>query len=464
MRLAFPGSAMLTILLVSSSSAFAATHSLTVSPSSVGFGSQTVSTTASQALAITNSGTGSVQVQAVGVSGSSAFQVGGFAGVVTLRPGQSLGLSISFSPSAATSYSGTLSITASGGASRSVALSGSGAGTAPVVSIAISPPSATVQVNATQQFTAAVSGTTNLGVTWMVGGVAGGNSTVGTISTSGLYTAPASVLSSGSATVTVVSAADPTKSASAAVTITTARTVYSNIDDVTTLDTGSFGWGWCGTISCAGGGSTATQSMSWGQQPSLDGGSTQFMVSGSAFADALWWNKLGANNAVANFQFDFWLNVSTAATSYSQALEFDMFQYISPVRYMFGTECNYSNGYNTGTWDVWNAGVGSWQHTTFACPGFVAGDWYHITWSFDRTSDQDEHYNSVTVAHYDSSGTTQLSSSTTTVNIALPSGPLPSGWNNNLGVQFQLDVNSVPGSTGTASYTTHVDKVTLTAW
>ena len=41
------------------------------------------------------------------------------------------------------------------------------------------------------QFTATVTGTTNTAVTWSVNGVAGGNSTVGTISTSGAYTAPA---------------------------------------------------------------------------------------------------------------------------------------------------------------------------------------------------------------------------------------------------------------------------------
>jgi len=90
----------------------------------------------------------------------------------------------------------------------------------PPVSITISPTSATVQTSRTQQFTATVSNTTNTGVTWQVNGVAGGNSTVGTVSTSGLYTAPGSVPSPATVTVSAISNADPTKSAGSTVTIT----------------------------------------------------------------------------------------------------------------------------------------------------------------------------------------------------------------------------------------------------
>ena len=89
------------------------------------------------------------------------------------------------------------------------------------VSVSISPTSASVQTGTTQQFTATVTGTTNTAVTWQVNGVTGGNSTVGTISTSGLYTAPSTVPNPANVTVTAVSQADPTKSASATVTLTT---------------------------------------------------------------------------------------------------------------------------------------------------------------------------------------------------------------------------------------------------
>jgi hypothetical protein len=88
------------------------------------------------------------------------------------------------------------------------------------VAVSISPTSASVPTNATQQFTATVSGTSNTAVNWQVNGVAGGNSTVGTISTSGLYTAPSTVPSPATVTVAAVSQADSTKSAPATVTVT----------------------------------------------------------------------------------------------------------------------------------------------------------------------------------------------------------------------------------------------------
>jgi len=85
------------------------------------------------------------------------------------------------------------------------------------ISVTVSPASATLAPGGTQQFTANVTGTTNTSVTWAVDGMYGGNTTVGTISTSGLYTAPSG---SGSHTVTATSAADTTKTGAATVTVT----------------------------------------------------------------------------------------------------------------------------------------------------------------------------------------------------------------------------------------------------
>jgi len=87
------------------------------------------------------------------------------------------------------------------------------------VSVTISPTSATVRVSKTTPFTATVQNTANTAVTWRVNGVTGGNSTVGTISASGLYKAPGAVPSPATVTVTAVSVVDLTTSANAAVTI-----------------------------------------------------------------------------------------------------------------------------------------------------------------------------------------------------------------------------------------------------
>lgn len=87
------------------------------------------------------------------------------------------------------------------------------------VTVTISPTTAALQVGKTQQFTATVTGSSNVSVTWKVNDVVGGNSTLGTVSASGLYTAPAAAPSPNTVNVTAVSAADTTKSASATVTV-----------------------------------------------------------------------------------------------------------------------------------------------------------------------------------------------------------------------------------------------------
>ena len=84
------------------------------------------------------------------------------------------------------------------------------------VTVSLNQSSMNVAVGATAQFTATVQNTTNTAVSWSVDGVAGGNATTGTISASGLYTAPAAA---GSHKVTATSVADTNASASAAVTV-----------------------------------------------------------------------------------------------------------------------------------------------------------------------------------------------------------------------------------------------------
>ncbi len=101
------------------------------------------------------------------------------------------------------------------------------------VSVTVSPSTATVQTGATQTFTAAVSNTSNTSVNWQVNGVAGGNATVGTISSGGLYTAPASVPSPATVTVTAVSQADNTKSGSATVTVSAPPAITVTVSPAT---------------------------------------------------------------------------------------------------------------------------------------------------------------------------------------------------------------------------------------
>ena len=87
------------------------------------------------------------------------------------------------------------------------------------VSVSVNPASGNVQVAHTLQFTASVTGSTNESVTWAVNGTAGGNATVGTINTSGIYTAPNSVPNPNTITISATSTADTTKSGSAGIQI-----------------------------------------------------------------------------------------------------------------------------------------------------------------------------------------------------------------------------------------------------
>jgi hypothetical protein len=89
------------------------------------------------------------------------------------------------------------------------------------VSVGLSPSDVSVKVGNTEQFTAYVVGTINTALTWQVNSVAGGSMAFGSISPSGLYTAPTAIPMTGkSVTVTAVSQADPTESASSVVSLT----------------------------------------------------------------------------------------------------------------------------------------------------------------------------------------------------------------------------------------------------
>lgn len=197
-----------------------------------------------------------------------------------------------------------------------------------------------------------------------------------------------------------------------------AQKTFSNIDDQ------SGGWGSC--AHCAGGQSAAD--VFWmapfQTKPSRDGSSRQFYVSSShKFSDVLFWKKLGAQNTATHFIWDFWVYLDSASLS-AQALEYDLFQYSGRTRYMFGSQCEYK----TGVWGIWNGKAGNWVQTGLPCKRFAPNVWHHIVWQVHRTSDEKMHYDSLT-----------LDGVTHALNMAEPSGPLPAGWTDNLGVQWQLD-------------------------
>jgi hypothetical protein len=90
----------------------------------------------------------------------------------------------------------------------------------PQITVAVAPPTASVPLGEPQTFVGSVANSENTAVTWSVNGIPGGNSAVGTVSSSGVYTAPANLPSPVSVSVQATSQADSSATASAGVTVT----------------------------------------------------------------------------------------------------------------------------------------------------------------------------------------------------------------------------------------------------
>jgi hypothetical protein len=88
---------------------------------------------------------------------------------------------------------------------RGVTESGAYPATAAPIKVTVSPASVTLTASQTQQFTAEVSGTSNQAVTWSL------NPAVGSITASGLYTAPAQISATRTVQVWATSQQDPKK-------------------------------------------------------------------------------------------------------------------------------------------------------------------------------------------------------------------------------------------------------------
>src|SRR5713226_9483413 len=146
------------------------------------------------------------------------------------------------------------------------------------VAITISPTAATVRLGQTQQFTATVTGNSNTSVTWTVNGVNGGNTSVGTVSTLGLYTAPVNALNPSSVSVTATSAADTSKSASGTVTIDSGAKVTVSPSSIT-INAGDH-YQFTDTVTNVVGNSTST-AVNWKVSDVQGGNSTTGTISQS---------------------------------------------------------------------------------------------------------------------------------------------------------------------------------------
>lgn len=101
---------------------------------------------------------------------------------------------------------------------------GCGGGNKTTAGVTVTPPTATVLAGRAQLFTPTVTGVSSSTVTWAVSQgtatpITGGNSTLGTITTSGLYTAPITIPNPNTVTITATSTVDTKATGTATVTI-----------------------------------------------------------------------------------------------------------------------------------------------------------------------------------------------------------------------------------------------------
>jgi hypothetical protein len=176
--------------------------------------------------------------------------------------------------------------------------------------------------------------------------------------------------------------------------------------------------------------------------PSLDGSSMELYNSGE-WANALWYQQLGASSGATNFLWDFYFQVDDASSSAAQALEFDSFQSVDGYDYMFGSQCDIA----VGKWDVWNEAGGAWEHTSISCGHPEPNVWHHIQWYVQRQTNA-KTYTFVTLVVDGTSYSINKTYSARNV-----------GWQDDVGVQYQLDVNASGGG-----YHEWVDQSVLTIW
>lgn len=219
------------------------------------------------------------------------------------------------------------------------------------------------------------------------------------------------------------------------ISIPSGAKTFSNIDQMT-------GWGSCSSCAGAwGSGPVAPYSMQIGvSNPSRDGRSAQFNLGGSVpYSNALWWKQLGANSGVRNFVYDLYFYIKNPDAS--QALEFDVNQSTGGKKYIFGTECTFKDG---AVWKVWDYTRG-WISTGIACSKPAAYTWHHLTFEFQRTSDNRVKFISVTM--------NGKKSYINRVYNGQPSGA------NEVNVAFQMD-----GDYKQTDYSVWLDNVKLSYW
>jgi hypothetical protein len=182
------------------------------SPASLTFTTRLMFTSSpSQPVTLNNTGTAPLEIANITTSGdySQTNNCG-----TSVAVGGSCTINVTFTPQYNATRAGAVNVLLTDPAGiQSVALTGAGATPAPVT---VKPRIASVTQAQSVQYTAYLSNVVTTNVTWDVDKIPGGNSTVGTITSSGLYTPPATA---GTHTITAINIANTKQTASVPVVV-----------------------------------------------------------------------------------------------------------------------------------------------------------------------------------------------------------------------------------------------------
>jgi hypothetical protein len=220
----------------------------------------------------------------------------------------------------------------------------------------------------------------------------------------------------------------------------------------TNMETNVVAWQQCILSACNPGGSGIPTSTTIAQTGSKwPPNSLELSVTGPEWTDFLAYDKVGATTA-AYFQSDFWVYIPTGtAFENYQALEYDIFEFLSPYEFMWGSQCVIGN-----MWQVWDELHQQWMNSPLAC-SLTAGRWYHLQWWVHRV-DGDTSCDGYPCMYYDMLGIDEVYTQFT---MTEPSGPIPAGWSDDSGLNFQLDISGVKGKVAAAEYLQHVNLIEL---
>ena len=140
--------------------------------------------------------------------------------------------------------------------------------------------------------------------------------------------------------------------------------------------------------------------------PALSGNSSRMDIGGqTVYSDVLWNNHLigdfssqgmpDTKHAIVpnlhNFTYDVYFYVKDINSS--QALEFDINQFVGGNSYIWGHECRIAGG---NEWDIWDNPGQKWHATGVACKP-LANSWNHLVLQVQRTSDNHLLFKSITL-------------------------------------------------------------------